>query len=147
MPGQPLLESLLAVDANWYGSPAFAYKGAPPKLPAHLRAEAVHQLHAVDSALAQGTTEREVAELLYTLQGHYWQAGMSETLMLQVAGDYVRLLIGYPLEAFKRARDACLTDPERKFFPKVGEMKKLLDGQLAMMRWRKQQLETWLSGK
>lgn len=135
----------MAVDANWYGSPAFAYKGALPKLPEHLRELAVGELARIDVHLANIAPDNEVAGLLYTLQGHYWQAGMSEALMKQVAADYIRLLGGYPIEVFKRARDAWLINPENRFFPKVGEIKQLLDAQLGRMKWRKQQLTTWLS--
>jgi hypothetical protein len=116
-----------------------------PKLPAHLRGLATAELARIDGHLANLAPDGEVGGMLYTLQGHYWQAGMSEALMQQVAKDYIRLLGGYPLEVFKRARDGWLLNPENRFFPKVGEIKQLLDAQLATMKWRKQQLTTWLS--
>lgn len=63
------------------------------------------------------------AAILYRLQGHYYQQGMSESLIRAVAGDYARLLDSYPASVLQAAADECLLDPERKFFPKVGELK------------------------
>jgi len=74
--------------------------------------------------------------MLYRLQGHYWQGGMSEALAREVASDYVRLLDGYPEAVWRDACDAILLDTERKFFPKIGEMKKALDAAQAKKRWR-----------
>lgn len=146
--GRTLLESLLDNrEINWVELPFECYSnhGGIPVLrkgsEAHI--EAVAQERALQAKLLPVLPEA-MAVVLYRLQGHYWQTGMSETLAKLVAEDYARLLGSYPLVAFQTACDKWLMNPESKFFPKVGELDKLLRHETYVLKWRHKQLEKLL---
>jgi hypothetical protein len=106
-----------------------------------LRAVALREVATIEQQLQHASTSETVAVMLYRLQGHYWQQGMTEALAREVARDYLRLLTGFPDSIWRAACDQCLLDSDRKFFPKVGEMKALLESRLAAQRWRLRKLK------
>lgn len=77
----------------------------------------------------------EMSAALYRLQGHYWQPNMTQSLANSVASDYVRLLGGYPKSVFLECCDKWLLE-DNKFFPKIGELKVLLDERTFLKKWR-----------
>lgn len=113
---------------DWDGLPWDRDKPKPPILSedSEERAHAISEVLALESALVPADQQTVVA-MLYKLQGHYYQPGMSESLMREVAKDYIRLLAGYSVATMQEACDSFLIDPEQKFFPKVGELKKRMD--------------------
>lgn len=147
--GQAQLQTLLERDGiNWTGS-AWDKGEKPSALAASspLRALAAREEAVIAQELASPIGGDGIAVMLYRLQGHYWQQGMSEQLAREVARDYLRLLDGYPEGIWQSTCDAMLLDPERKFFPKVGELKQLLETQLAARRWRLRKLRALLGSK
>jgi hypothetical protein len=82
----------------------------------------------------------QMAALLHTLHGHYWQQGMSPALMKEVVKDYLRLLAHYPLDIFEQVRDELLLEPARKFVPTIGELNALLEKKLSQKKSRLQRV-------
>jgi hypothetical protein len=134
------VESLLSRthDINWYGHkthlaplPSFPRESNEAK-------EIENQYYKITSY--GKINQQGMAAMLYKMQGHYWQQGMTDALAKSVADDYIRLLDGYDEDVFQRTCDQWLLS-ENKFFPKVGELKAALDLKTTAKKWRIIQLK------
>lgn len=141
---QSLDELLMLEGVNWIGKEWSDGKPVP-ELPKPLRDEAERQCRKLQECMTGKADAKEIAVMLHRLQGHYWQAGMSDTLAREVADDYVRLLDGYHVALWRKATDRILLDGTRKFFPKLSEMKEELDKVKALAKWRLTKLTALLN--
>lgn len=125
-------------DINWYG-----HKGHLTPVPQFKRgSEAANEVEAQYAKITsyERINRTDMAAILYKLQGHYWQQGMTEALAKSVADDYIRLLDGYDEDVFQRTCDQWLLGKDNKFFPKIGELKAALDAKKNAKAWRIRQL-------
>lgn len=94
----------------------------------------------IEASISGETPGEVMATLMVKLQGHYWQPAMSEALAREVAKDYARLLSHFPPDVMREACDVWLLNHENKFFPKVGELKQVMETILYRRKWRLQRL-------
>lgn len=150
--GHQLLQKLLAGKIDWNGiaerkPSARHFAGAP--VPVIEKNSAIHsaaaELHEKTKNELTPITEKEMATLLYKLQGHYWQPNMSESLARETAKDYLRLLSHYGLGVFSEVYDEIITEPDRKFCPTIGELKDRLDKKTTVKNLLAMKLEKLLS--
>lgn len=73
---------------------------------------------------------------LAVLQAHYWQPDLRPEVAREVASDYIRLLRGFPAKVWADTHDKVLKDPERKFYPKLGELELALQCTHAILKYR-----------
>jgi len=80
----------------------------------------------------------ELAGELYRLQGHYWVAGMPESVARAVAGDYLEDILpeGFTLFAVQAGIKAWRKNEANKFFPKVGELISAIKLEQSKIKWR-----------
>ncbi len=136
--GQGQVDSILNFeDINWSGSKH--HLRPVPIVDRQAYDNIVERLEALDKT-HEPAPKIALAGLLYKLQGHYWQPNMSEQLAREVANDYVRLLDGYSIDVMQRACDRWLMNKENKFFPKVGELKDVLDSVVQRKKWYEMRL-------
>lgn len=103
---------------------------------------AIQMLDSYQQYLEPAEPDKIAAEL-YTLQGHYWQQAMPESLMRAVANDYARLLGGYSWKVFQKACDEWKLSTE-DFFPKIGQLKEILDRKKAKVEMKIRRLNELL---
>lgn len=139
--GKALLEEILELDANWYGL-SFVSKPAPVIIAkgGELFRAAEASLREMKSML-KPAEKAEFSAIFYKLQGHYWTAQMSDGLARQVSLDYARLLSEYPADILQKACDEWLMDDQKKFFPKPGEIDKILRRLMHQRKFRITKLE------
>lgn len=144
--GLPLLEEILnSHEFNWYGT-SWMEKPPPPAL--RKEGEAYRQavrIHGELSGSMEPATDDELGNVFYRLQGHYWTPNMTDSLARSVAWDYARLLgEKYPVDVLQAACDAWLMNPEKKFFPKPGELDEVLKTKLFTKQFRIRKLQRLL---
>lgn len=137
MSGLRSLESVLEGRYNW-GKYAYDAGLEPvPALPVNspLIYLAKQQLAELED-MSKPATANEFCFVMYRLQGHYWQASMSEKLAKVVADDYIRLLGHYPVSVLNQAVDAWLLNPDKKFMPKIGELEEVIKSKLFQQNYK-----------
>lgn len=117
---------------DWYGASWSSGKPVPVlERGGELFGLACAEHDQLEAALAAPIDPKAFASLMYTLQGHFWQPGMDAALARAVAQDYARHLGQFPLVAVQAAYDACLLNPEIKFFPKIAELNQAIKQEVA----------------
>lgn len=136
--GPQPLESLLSLEGvNWHECAFGSNQGQIPVVSKRSQAylEAIAEIPELESYPVQ---RDELAGLLYRLQGHYWVAGMSDSVAKGVAEDYLEDILpeGFTLAAVKEGIRAWRKNESNKFFPKVGELIAAIKQAQTSIKWR-----------
>lgn len=79
-------------------------------------------------AAAQPATGLEIAVVLHRLSKHYPERKMSEDDLLDVSKDWLEDLDGLPLDIIEAAVSEWRRGEKCEFFPKSGQILRLVDG-------------------